>query len=201
MSNTKINYSQLITGIIVGLILAGVSAYFTLYQKLLKLETKSEYTIAQQTADEKTTSSTISDSIHKKVIISPDRIIGIIKEQQSIYVKESIGQMDYQCFTESDLQNFISKNIPNVIKLNLQKSNEYLTVVLAIKEMDPVARQNLLMSAQSTFKPTWEELGEISKKGQTEAGQNAEKLIAQAIVDLTKSLLKKSEVDINLMMN
>jgi hypothetical protein len=202
--STKKNVIGIISGVIIGLIVTGIATYFTLFQKIITLETKLDYSNTHQSSYNQDRNLLNSDTIsNNNIKVSPDKLISIIKEQQNLYVKESTGTMDYQCFTDRDMQNFIDKNVPNIIRTNLLKSNEYLSVIIVVKRMDPINRQNLLQLAQNTFKPTFAEFGGISKKGQaqTEAGQNAEKMIAQAVTDLTKNLLKKTETEINSMMN
>jgi hypothetical protein len=56
--------------------------------------------------------------------------------------------------------------------------------------MGPGAREKLLNEGMNTYKPTWALRKEISPNGQTEAGQKAERLIAEAIVDLVRELYK-----------
>ncbi len=124
-------------------------------------------------------------SVNSDVLdVKPEKIIDIIKEQQALYVKNSDGIYANQCFTDSDLVRFNAKGILVIVGENLRKSGEFHSVALVINKMNTVDRQKLLLRAQNTFKPTWAELGKISSEGQTDAGQTAEKLIAQAIVDL-----------------
>jgi len=59
--------------------------------------------------------------------------------------------------------------------------------------MQPGKRSALLTSADKPLRPTWAEIGRVSKKGQTEKGQVAEKMIATATVDLVKRLVGLSE--------
>jgi hypothetical protein len=206
MSNSKFNFSQILPGLIVGIILGGLGAYFGLYREIVSLKTKvnlvnpasSEPQIkVNVTTDNRNDQNSnnnlfkMSDSI-RIPNIAPDKIIDIVKGQQAIFVKESYGENANQCFTDNDLHNFMTKSIPVLVSDNLQKNNEYLAVVIALKNMDVVERQQLLKHAQGTFKPTWGELGHISREGQTDAGQTAEKLIAKSIVELTMNLLTKS---------
>jgi hypothetical protein len=78
----------------------------------------------------------------------------------------------------------------------LRKDKEFTNVVLALKASPPHEQQKLLDAALNTRRPTWAELGRIDRQGQTEAGQEAEKMIAEAIVNLVKELLRLPDEDI-----
>jgi len=123
-------------------------------------------------------------------------LIEIIIKQQQDNVRESYGEAAGQNFSDQDFKEFIKKGIPKKIVDQLKTDNEFLDVVLAIKYMTPTERQKLLNKGLNTYKPTWAQLVRIDPKGQTEKGQQAEKMIAKAIVDLAKELSKLSDDDI-----
>lgn len=125
-----------------------------------------------------------------------DLLIQIITEQQQENVRESYGEAAGQNFSERDLKDFIQKETPRNIAEQLKTDNQFLDVILAIKQMSPGERQKLLNRALNTYKPTWAQIGKIDPKGQTDAGQQAEKMIAKAIVDLVNRLSKLSDDDI-----
>jgi hypothetical protein len=122
--------------------------------------------------------------------VNPNKLIEIIKEQQQKHVKESFGEFASQSFTEEDLRVFVDAKVPAGISETLKHDNQFIDVVLAIKNMPSGERQKLLDMASQTCKPTWGQLGKISREGQTDAGQRAEKMIASAIVTLVKDILK-----------
>jgi hypothetical protein len=62
--------------------------------------------------------------------------------------------------------------------------------------MDATKRQNLLDRASTTYKQTWAEMGKVGPEGQTDAGQTAERLIAEAVVEKVKELLKKPDAEL-----
>jgi len=128
--------------------------------------------------------------------VRPDKLLEIIKQQQRLHVKESYGELANQCFTENDLRKFVSDRQATQIADELKRSNELLDIVQAVKAMAPTDRQNLLEAGLHTYKPTWEQLGKVDRQGQTVAGQNAEKMIAEAIVNLVKNLSKLSDDDL-----
>jgi hypothetical protein len=124
--------------------------------------------------------------------VKPDQLIDIIKEQQRIHVKESFGVEAYQSYTYKDLEKFAQSRTPEIIAQKLKNDSEFIDIVLAIKQMPSAERQKLLELGVNTFKKTWAQTGKIDPAGQTEAGQTAEKMIAESIVNLVKELSKHS---------
>lgn len=129
-------------------------------------------------------------------IIKPDKLIEIIKQQQGKTVRESHGEEASQNFSESDLANFIKEKKTTKIAEELKRDNEFIDIVFAIKAMPRNERQKLLERASNTYKPTWAQLGKIDPHGQTEAGQKAERMIADTVVNLVKELSTLSDEDI-----
>ena len=128
--------------------------------------------------------------------VDPKKLLEIIRQQQLNNVKESYGEWAYQCFTDDDLNRFVEKKIPSEIANQLKQNNQFLEVILAIKKLQPSKSQKLLDKCLKISRPTWAELGKISREGQTEAGQKAEKMIAKSIVDLVKELYKLPDDEI-----
>jgi hypothetical protein len=126
----------------------------------------------------------------------PEGLLIIIKAQQQSHVKESYGEYTGQCFTDNDLRQFIDDKISDQIVEQLRHDNEFLEVVLGIKAMKPSDRQTLLAAAIKTARPTWAQLGKISREGQSDAGYRAEKMIAAAVVNLVQNLSKLSVEEI-----
>jgi hypothetical protein len=127
--------------------------------------------------------------------IKPDKLIEIIKQQQEKNVRLSYGEEASQNFSSVDLANFVREKTTAKIAEELKGNNEFLDTVSAVKAMPPAERQKLLDRAAVTYKPTWAQLGKIDPSGQTEAGQRAERMIAEAIVNLVKELSKLPEAD------
>jgi hypothetical protein len=128
--------------------------------------------------------------------VKPDKLIEIIREQQEKNVRLSYAEAASQNFSDLDLANFIKEKKPAKIAEELKRDNEFLDTVLAIKAMPATERQRLLERALTIYKPTWAQLGRIDPKGQTEAGQKAEKVIAETIVNLVRDLSKLTDADI-----
>lgn len=125
-----------------------------------------------------------------------DLLIQIITEQQQENVRESYGELAGQNFSDVDLKEFIRNRAAQNIAEQLKSDNRFLDVVLAIKRLSPSERQQLLQRGLNTHKPTWAQLGKVDPKGQTEAGQKAEKMIAEAIVTLVKKLSQLPDEEI-----
>jgi len=133
-----------------------------------------------------------------KVSYAPqtDLLLRIIKNEQLSNVRRSYGEADGQNFSDRDLNQFIRQGRDKKIADDLKNNKDFLDVVLAIKRMNPTDRLNLYTKGLETYSPTWAQLGRIDPAGQTEAGQEAEKMIAKAIVDLTTELLLLSDEEI-----
>lgn len=116
-------------------------------------------------------------------------LMELIKQQQAVHVGQSYGEWAEQCFTWDDLEGFNECEVPGRIVEELKKDAEFAELVAQIRQMAPPARNELLRQAGNTFKPTWRQLGRISPAGQTDAGQQAERRVAAAIVGLVRQML------------
>jgi len=116
-------------------------------------------------------------------------LIELIKQEQAIYVGESYGQWAHECYTWDDLAAFNHDDVPGKIVKKLKADAKFVALVRQIKEMAPSARSELLRQGANTYKPTWAQLGRISPAGQTDAGQQAERRVAAAIVGLVRRLM------------
>jgi hypothetical protein len=126
---------------------------------------------------------------------NPEELISIVQEQQRKNVKESWGELAHQCFTDNDLARFVRNKTTERITDSLLGAPEFLDVVLAIRKMELSKHKKLLISVDKPLRPTWAEFGRISREGQTEAGQDAERMIATAIVSLVKELVGMPEAE------
>lgn len=134
-------------------------------------------------------------------MVDPEKLIAVIAKLQRDNVSDSAGLMAYQCFTDDALTEFKKANIPDQVAEDLKHDAEFLSLVLTIKAMSPPNRQKLLSRASGTYRRTWAQLGlnpalasqDELRRGQTAAGSEAERLIAEAIVDLVKLLCSTSE--------
>jgi len=123
-------------------------------------------------------------------------LLDIIKTQQIANVRQSYGERAGQNFSDHDLKQFIRQDRAKIIANEIKQIKDYLEVVLAIKHMNPTARNNLYTRAYQTYRPTWTELGRIDSMGQTESGQEADRMVARAIVEMTQDLLLMPDEEI-----
>ena len=117
-----------------------------------------------------------------------EEIMTVIQNQQRLHVKESWGEAADQCFTAEDLNWFMSSRTTDGIVGALRHEAHFIRIVDSLRKMDADDRTILLAAADKPLRPTWAQIGQISRTGTTEAGQKAEQLIASAIVTLTKEL-------------
>ncbi|MCB9292071.1 MAG: toxin-antitoxin system YwqK family antitoxin [Lewinellaceae bacterium] len=119
--------------------------------------------------------------------------IKTIREKQSRYVGQSCGTWAYECFTDQDYKRFNAQNMPAVVRSELLAEPAFASLALSIKRLPAGVWPQLRQRGLSTFKPTWAQLGRISCEGQTEAGQVAEKRVAQAVVRAAEEMSQKPE--------
>ena len=117
------------------------------------------------------------------------RLNRIIGRQQAKHVRESFGQAAHECFTSSDLELFRERRTPMQIGLAVARLSEFHSIVKELASLPSAERGRLLAGLRRPLRPTWAELGRITRRGQTDAGNLAERLIADAIVDLVEQVL------------
>lgn len=127
----------------------------------------------------------------RKSFSNPQQLIEYVKGKQKQYVRESYGEMAHQCFTDDDLDRFIHKRVVDRITQEIDNDPVFDDIVLAVKNLSEYEQAALLDSASKTYKPTWAQMGSINIAGQTEAGQKAEKMIAEAICNLVRKRAKQ----------
>lgn len=120
---------------------------------------------------------------------SSDALIDLIRSVQKQHVRESWGEKASECFTDQDLVKFHDAGIPKTVVQKLRQDKTFIAVVQSLKSLNTQQRQELLDRAASTYKPTWAQIGKIDRRGQTDAGQQAEQEIAAAITALAKEML------------
>lgn len=126
----------------------------------------------------------------------PQTLIATVKTEQLRAVRESYGENNGECFTDVDLTDFKANRVPEQVVATLRRNTQFIDVVLAIKALPSSEREDLLAAARAQRRKTWKELGRVSRDGQTEAGRQAETLIALAIVAEVQRLLQLSTDDI-----
>jgi hypothetical protein len=113
---------------------------------------------------------------------NPTNIIEVVQRAQKKNVRASSGEYAYQCFTELDYQAFVREGRAQKIGSRLVRNRTFMEAVLALRQMPESERQRFLEVCRKPLRPTWAQLGRVSSAGQTEAGQQAEWDIANAIV-------------------
>jgi hypothetical protein len=122
--------------------------------------------------------------------LKPETLRDLIAEQQKKYIRPSFNE--YDCFTEVDYQRFVADRQPAKIAAELQRcSKRFQAVVALITELPKDEQPKLLNSCRKPLRPTWREMGRISSTGDgnTEAGNLAERNVADAIADLVEQIL------------
>jgi hypothetical protein len=120
---------------------------------------------------------------------NPEELINIIKRIQKKYVRESWGIYKEECFTDIDFEKFNNDGSLYEIKNSIENDRIFAVLIRRIEEMPLAQRADLLSRAENTYKKTWAALNlnpanssrEQLRAGQTEAGSNAERAIAEAV--------------------
>ena len=134
-----------------------------------------------------------------QIINASKGLIGAVLTEQAACVGDSVGIWAHQAFTDEDLKEFVADNKVEKISQSLKTSKPFIEIIDGMRSMNAAKQQELLQQAASTYRPTWAERGtdphtssvEELKKGQTEAGNTAERMIAEAVVTVARSLLEK----------
>lgn len=117
---------------------------------------------------------------------TPEQMLtDLIQHQQRRNVKVSTGELAHECFTDIDLRTFRSADRPRQIVARLQKAEDFDIVAAELRTLPPERLVKEMLAAKRLARRTWREMGFIDRegRGQTEAGQRAELMIAEAIVD------------------
>jgi hypothetical protein len=123
-------------------------------------------------------------------------IITKIQQLQRQHVKLSYSITN--CYTDVDFKKFQRDGITGQITRQLRTDRGFLNIVSSLNRMSPDALTAILDSATNTYKKTWAALGfdpattprQELLKGQTDAGSEAERLIAEAVVNLVHEMLR-----------
>lgn len=118
-------------------------------------------------------------------------LISYIGAQQKEHVRESTGIYAYQCFTEVDLRRFRGDSVHLKVAREAKRSPRFRAIVAHLGTLPDAERKALLVEGRGVGHPTWAQLGRITTdgSGQTEAGQTAEGLIAEALVHMAEQML------------
>ena len=118
--------------------------------------------------------------------------ITIIHDLQHKYVKDSKGQLDYECFSEKDLEKFIESEVLEDINNECSKNDVFKSYVHLFRMQAIAMQYRIVMSCWNAYQYTWSDLGNISELGQTVAGQKAQRLIANEVVAVILKLKREN---------
>lgn len=186
-----------LVGVLVGSILGIAGTYIAIVQRVTKLE--DSLSSAQQQSESLTRvgSSAVMSSALARSAADPQLKLGaIIKTEQRTFVRESWGENAHESFTDAERKAFIESHQLETILARLERNNEFLDVILALKRLPPAEKQRVLESCRKPLHQTWAQMGRISRDGQTQAGQDTELMIANGIVDVVQQLSVRSEDEI-----
>jgi hypothetical protein len=88
-------------------------------------------------------------------------------------------------FTDRDFALFKAARTPEQIAKRLKQAPDFAAVAGVLGTLPPERLAATMRMVRQTARPTWREMGFIDRqgRGQTEAGRQAELMIAAAIVD------------------
>ncbi len=214
----KLDVKQIFIGVIVGTILGAGAAIIFQSKTNSRLETQNEIMKSRiehleerfrLTPGLKVPSNPIDevvDTINSEkrtndlainIDVIEGKLLEIVHNQQRLNVPESTGPADYECFTEADLETFIKNREAHQVASALKMDANYIRSVIELANYPKYMQSNVLNNINIPFRKTWGELNKITPEGQTQAGQEAELLIANAIVEQTQMLLDKDAAELN----
>jgi hypothetical protein len=174
---SAIIWIQVIAGVVVGAILGIGATIFILNGRIERMDEQikqlKESTVVNRVTDN------LDSNDFSSLKVDPTKLTDIIKEQQRQNVKTSYTE--HNCFTDENLNSFKKSKKQDKIVADLMSDNSFIDLIISIKGLSPTDRQKLLDRCSKIAKPTWGDLGNISSEGQTDAGNEAELLIARSI--------------------
>jgi len=106
-----------------------------------------------------------------------------IAAEQKSHIRESHGTYAYECFTDADYTNFQQNKVADELTSELMAKTNIQAAILTLRKMPSDEIDKTLDQWRQPLHKTWRELGKISAEGQTEAGQSAEIVIANTIIN------------------
>ena len=115
---------------------------------------------------------------------TPEQMLtDLIRWQQRKYVRTSTGELAHECFTDVDFESFKAADYPRKIVSRLKMAKDFDVVAAALRTLPGDRLTEAINAAKQIARPTWRQMGFIDQqgRGQTEAGHEAELMIASAI--------------------
>lgn len=125
-----------------------------------------------------------STSLSGDTLILPGDISvlkSVVEQMQLSYVPASHNEFD--CVTDVMYNRFREGNSAQKIAAEIVKLKEIQAAILTLRAMPAADMKKEVSKLRRPLRKTWGQLGRISSEGQTDAGQKAELLIANAIAD------------------
>lgn len=117
-------------------------------------------------------------------------VYAFVKAQQRRFVRESIN--DWNCFTWDDLA-FLRREIASgEIAQFIEADPDLDRACDAMKRLSQAEREGVYGAALRILPPTWAQQGFIGPPGQTDAGQQGDRLIGQLVVQLVRQRVGQS---------
>jgi hypothetical protein len=109
----------------------------------------------------------------------------LIEFQQRKHVKGSTGELAHECFTDLDFASFKSARTPARVAARLAEAPDFHVIANALRAIPAERLVEVMRAARQKARPTWRQMGFIDRqgRGQTEAGHQAELMIADSIVN------------------
>ena len=117
---------------------------------------------------------------------TPEQILlDVVQFHQQRIVRTSTGELANECFTDLDFASFKAASTPEQIVTRLKQAPDFAVVVTALRTLPSERLAETLRKVRQSARPTWRVMGFIDRqgRGQTEAGHQAELMIAAAVVD------------------
>ncbi len=116
-------------------------------------------------------------------------LLKFVKKQQHRFVRESWGEQAEECFTDLDLLALRQQIASDEVAKRIRADEEFASVVDALKKTNANERKTIFHAAMQVYRRTWREMGyidQVNRSGQTEAGQQGDRLVGQLTIDLVR---------------
>lgn len=150
--------------------------------------------------------STIQDDV-KELGLGPQ--IAQLGQEIADYQRAEVwrgGNPSVGCYTWEDREKFLADDELADITQSALQNKEFMEGIIALKSLEDTTQWRLMKKLKEPIDPTWAQMEPVSQmdsitwysynNGTTDAGQETEKDIAEALVDLIQKQLPESEKDI-----
>ncbi len=138
-------------------------------------------------------------SVNYEQIPGVDKNINAIGKAIAKYQRSEVwtGGNEYTgCYTSEHRRKFIQKRAIQIMVEKAKMDPTFKKGVIALKKKSLKKQDTILELWNKPIDPTWSETGRIGK-GTTDAGQQTEIEIAEALTELVKDMLRLTDEEIN----